>query len=114
MTWARLQDELNRCAECLLLGTGLFTTTEASPARPPDPPGESLLFISEAPPPAGGFWRAASDDALRDSLRRILDDSDARLSTAGARAWLDEFVRRGFFLVQAIKCLARPPFSENA
>lgn len=98
MTWARLQDELNQCTECRGLGAGLIFEAEPGPTRPPEPPKESLLFVSEAPTPKGGFWSGPSD-ALHDSLRQILAGSDAEL----AGEWLSEFVGQGFFLVQSVK-----------
>jgi hypothetical protein len=81
----------------------MIHTTEL-PARPPAPTGGELLFISEAPPPEGGFWAAPPvTDDLRRNLFSILQGKDVPLPNANAITCLTEFRSQGFFLLQTVK-----------
>jgi len=102
--WDALQGEINACAECKRLGSGLIIHTTEPPARPPAPSGGELLFISEAPPPDGGFWAAppAKDD-LRRNMFSILKAKTVPLPDSSAHGCLTEFHRCGFLMLQTVK-----------
>ena len=107
-SWRELQERINSCPECKRVGSGLTLHCEQPPARPPAPPAGSVLFISEAPPPQGGFWTKPSvKDDLREKLIDILHVflQEQNLSPSGMRIDenLEKFVSMGLFLIQTIK-----------
>jgi hypothetical protein len=83
----------------------IFLKNQRSPGRPWNPvrPGR-LLFISEAPPVTGGFWRIGVKDDLRENLVTLLQEQKFQFpSDVHSRAALAAFLSHGFFLVQALK-----------
>lgn len=109
--WAEEQKRIDACADCKRLGSGLIIYTEEPPARPPAPRGGELLFISEAPPPQGGFWAAPPlKDALRKNLFSILIAEGVPLPDSCVKECLDKFIAQGLFLIQTVKW----PLCESA
>ncbi len=106
--WIELQERIDSCPECKRFGSGLILHCEQPPARPPAPPAGSVLFISEAPPPQGGFWtRPSVKDDLREKLIDILHEflQERNLSSPGMHIneTPEKFVSLGLFLIQTIK-----------
>jgi hypothetical protein len=103
--WRELQGSINSCVRCGEVGQGLTRGTDRSPARPPLPQDGSLLFLSEAPPAPGGFWRATPNlDDLREGLFDLLREAGAAsLSDPHSSSALDDFVSAHFFLLQTVK-----------
>jgi uracil-DNA glycosylase len=96
MTWTEIQESIDKCAKCK---PELIKTSHREPARPPEPAKGDILFISEAPPPPGGFWEEKSaDDALRGNLCSILIPQ-----TGSPKFLLDSFRASHFTLVQTMK-----------
>ena len=93
--------ELDACADCQDAAYALSATL--APARPfIGPQDDSVLFIGEAPPEEGGFWRARNGDKLRRRLLPCLRgwSSEIDYDTPEALEW---FVDAGYFFVQAMK-----------
>ena len=61
-----------------------------------------LLFLGEAPPKTGGFWRPRNGDAVRRLLLPALP-SWPELLDWDSREAIDWFIDAGFFFVQAMK-----------
>jgi hypothetical protein len=63
-----------------------------------------LLFISEAPPTSGGFWRTGEYDDLRKNLFELLKDHGLQIPLdINSKAAFEVFLSGDFFLVQALK-----------
>lgn len=66
----------------------------------PEPRRKTILFISEAPPPDGGFWTIqppyAKQDDLREKLFPLLG-----LSLSGSDRGLKAFCDSGYYLLQS-------------
>ena len=64
----------------------------------PEPRQKAILFISEAPPTDGGFWKplSAKQDDLREKLLPLL-----KLSPSGSDRGLTAFCRAGYYLLQS-------------
>lgn len=64
----------------------------------PEPRQKAILFISEAPPTDGGFWKplGAKQDDLREKLLPLL-----KLSPSGSERGLTAFCRAGYYLLQS-------------
>ncbi|MDE2916244.1 MAG: hypothetical protein OXM00_03300 [Paracoccaceae bacterium] len=66
----------------------------------PEPRRKAILFISEAPPPDGGFWTIqpwqVKQDDLREKLLRLLT-----VSSSGADRGLTAFCDSGYYLLQS-------------
>ncbi len=96
--WKSLQERINTCPDCL--SQNLLQHSACLPDRPwpPQKTGRTLL-ISEAPPASGGFWQVKIEDDLRKNLKVFL-----RLSLTNTQeSCLENFMARGFFLLQTIK-----------
>jgi len=69
----------------------------------PAPRRKAVLFISEAPPPDGGFWTIqpshAKQDDLREKLLPLLNLS--KLSLSGSDGELKAFCDSGYYLLQS-------------
>lgn len=109
--WTHLQQLVDSCQECQRLGAGLIADAPTQPPRAPAPAGGELVFVSEAPPPTGGFWAPppAVDD-LREHLFEMLRAANVLLPDHKAPRCLEEFLCRGLFLLQAVKW----PLHESA
>jgi len=110
--WARIQADIDSCQDCPRLGGDLLATPRRQPSRPPRITERPVLFVSEAPPPDGGFWapRPVEDD-LRENLFGILRELGVSLLLDDhAVETLNDFLQKGFFLVQALKW----PLRESA
>lgn len=97
-SWDAVQDAINCCKICRPPGVNQM------PARPPAPVPNRPLFLTEAPPPAGGFWAVSSPpDQLQQNLFYILGDlrSEFKNLTPG-RDGLNVF-KENFFLMQTVK-----------
>ncbi len=103
--WKEIEAKIDSCQECFRIGGGLLIKLDRNPGRPPQINQRPVLFLSEAPPPTGGFWtpHPAQDD-LRENLFGILRECGVTLPADDhAVETLNAFVRRGFLLVQAVK-----------
>jgi uracil-DNA glycosylase len=102
--WNSLQERINSCADCKAIGSNLIVACEQLPARPLEPKGGEILFISEAPPPEGGFWAPPPfRDGLREKLFSILRTCNISLPDPNSKGCLEAFVSRRFFLIQTVK-----------
>ena len=64
-----------------------------------------LLFIGWNPPkPFGGFWSLEFDDGLRSDLHGILVELKKINASRPDAIFLDEFLKKGFYFVHAVKC----------
>lgn len=95
ITWQAIQEGINNCVGC----KPGHVTTYREPVCPPEPEKGDIMFISEAPPPTGGFWDETSEnDALRRNLCSIL------LPQIGnSKLLLESFRTNHYILVQTIK-----------
>jgi len=57
MSWQKIQAEIDSCQDCLHIGGKLLARFEQNPVRSPQIHYRPILFISEAPPRDGGFYR---------------------------------------------------------
>lgn len=95
--WVSIQTAIDTCSVCL--SEELFNATGYPPIRPGSPNNTGrVLFLSEAPPPTGGFWRLNHSDDLRSSLMSLLD-----IQSEPPREAVDAFIEKGFFLLQSLK-----------
>ena len=99
-SWEALQAGARACTTCVALDGILFVRFVDDFPRLPQPRVTRILFISEAPPREGGFWKIPApgkrEDDLREKLLPLLG-----LSTAVTDRGLPAFVAAGFFLLQA-------------
>ena len=75
-------------------------------------PPVKLLFLGWNPPkPFGGFW-SDDEDNLRRELHGILKGKDHGQINASSpdKAFLDEFLERGFYFVHTVKCWTEAKF----
>ena len=100
MKWHDIQEEINNCHECK---PALAMITK--PVRPPEPQKGDILFMSEAPPPDGGFWEEKTNDALRRNIGSIVTPE-----LANANLMLQKFRDQRLTLVQTLKW----PFLETS
>src|SRR5437867_4141424 len=95
--WISIQNGIDNCSVCL--SEKLFKATETPPIRPSSPNHTCrILFLSEAPPSTGGFWRLDYPDKLRDSLLCLLG-----IPTTYSNAAIGSFMASNFFLLQSLK-----------
>ncbi len=100
--WERVQSGNDACRTCR--AESLFEHGPP-PARPPNPvrPGR-LLFVAEAPPRAGGFWRDGVNDDLRKNLLTLLKKRGLPVpSNFDSQQAIAAFLDGGFFLIHALK-----------
>ena len=100
MKWHDIQEEINNCHECK---PALAMITK--PVRPPEPQKGDILFMSEAPPPDGGFWEEKTNDALRRNIGSIVTPE-----LANVNLMLQKFRDQRLTLVQTLKW----PFLETS
>lgn len=107
----RLWNQLDLCDPCRHVD---YAKPESKPpGRPFLPPKDApLLFIGEAPPSSGGFWKCGNGDGLRSRLLPLLPawpnlDPD----TEAALEW---FVEAGYFFVQAMKWPLKDSYNQSA
>jgi hypothetical protein len=98
--WKALQKATRECAVCGRLEGILFVPFLDSFPELPNPGPRPILFLSEAPPRAGGFWKVGTEGAREDDLREKLLPL-LQLRTAGRDGGLASFVSAGFFLLQS-------------
>ena len=103
--WKQIQATIDSCQDCRRIGGNLLTSYNQNPARPPYISGRPVLFLSEAPPPSGGFWAPyPNQDDLRENLFGILRDLHVPLPNNNhVQQTLVAFLAMGFFLIQTIK-----------
>ncbi len=103
--WKQIQAKIDFCWDCLCIGGDLLAPRNQNPARPPYIGERPVLFLSEAPPPSGGFWAPYPvQDDLRENLFGILRAFGVYLPKDDhARETLDAFRAMGLFLVQTVK-----------
>lgn len=98
---------LDSCAGCR--DDAYALSSAPPPARPYISPRDgSILFIGEAPPEDGGFWRPGNGDGLRRRLLPCLPAWSPAIDCDSPKA-LEWFVDAGHFFVQAVKW----PLSES-
>ncbi len=98
--WDALQKATRKCAVCIELEGVLFAPFLGDFPELMRPGRRPILFVSEAPPRAGGFWKIGRPGEKKDDLREKLlpllglatDEDDGGLSS---------FVDAGFFLFQS-------------
>ncbi|MGH9460393.1 MAG: hypothetical protein ACRD1X_04195, partial [Vicinamibacteria bacterium] len=99
-SWEAFQDAGRACVTCAALEGMLFTPFACDFPTLPCPATRPMLFISEAPPREGGFWRvqppSMKQDDLREKLLPLLG-----LRAEGSDRGLSSFVAARFFLLQA-------------
>jgi uracil-DNA glycosylase len=97
----RLWTDLDRCDGCR---DRRFADADAPhPARPFRlPPEAPILFIGEAPPKTGGFWKPRNGDAVRRLLLPTLPTWPDAIDWDSQEA-IDWFVDAGFFFIQTMK-----------
>jgi len=97
-TWSTLRSAVHGCEECQRL-KGLLFQPFATGEWPdlPMPRPNPILFLSEAPPAAGGFWRIApeAEDGLRANLLPLLGIAE--------ESALVTFRAGGYFLLQSFQ-----------
>lgn len=95
--WISIQSAMDTCSVCL--SEELFKATESPPIRPGSPGNTGrILFLSEAPPSTGGFWRIDNPDNLRSNLTSLLG-----IQSESPRKAVDAFMEGKFFLLQSLK-----------
>ena len=95
--WDSIQAGIDTCSVCLR--EELFKETESHPSRPISPKDAGrILFLSEAPPVTGGFWRLGCADHLRESLLPLLG-----IQTTSSEIAVKAFMDKTFFLLQSLK-----------
>lgn len=87
-------------------------------AYPSACPPVRLLFVGWNPPrPFGGFWVVEAGDTLRADLHWILSSLKGVEAPEPDAVFVDEFRRKGFFFVHAVKCWTQakyPGFGRKA
>ena len=69
-----------------------------------------LLFLGWNPPkPFGGFW-SDKEDKLRRELHGILRDLGQINASFPDKAFLDEFLEKGFYFIHTVKCWTEAKF----
>ncbi len=100
--WSTFQEGLNQCYGCR--DKRFAKPTSPIPSRPFRMPSQNcVLFIGEAPPKNGGFWKPDNDDAVRRLLFPCLKLSRLDAIDSNSVQAINTFVDEGFFFVQAIK-----------
>lgn len=102
--WARIQMDVTSCVRC---GAALPEVgVECPPGplyplglKPPDP--VRVLFVGVAPPENGRHFYTDPSDNLRRGLFDVLGQLGRPCQT------VEDFIRRGFFLVHTAKCAIR-------
>ena len=54
--WQDIQESIRNCRMCQSVAGRVFTPFKGDWPTLPEPRRKAILFISEAPPPDGGFW----------------------------------------------------------
>ncbi len=73
-------------------------------------PPVKLLFLGWNPPkPFGGFW-SNDEDKLRRELHGILKELGQICTSSPDKAFLDEFLEKGFYLIHTVKCWTEAKF----
>ena len=101
--WQDIQESIRNCRMCQSVAGRVFTPFKGDWPTLPEPRRKAILFISEAPPPDGGFWtlqpRNAKQDDLREKLLPLLNLS--KLSLSGSDGELKAFCDSGYYLLQS-------------
>ena len=99
-SWQDIQESIRNCLTCQSAEGVVFRPFNENWPVLPEPHRNAILFISEAPPPDGGFWtiqpRNAKQDDLREKLLPLL-----KLSRSGSDRGLKVFCDSGFCLLQS-------------
>ncbi len=107
--WRAVQSDIDTCKVCR--SENLFERVNHLPGRPCNPGHRGrLLFISEAPPVLGGFWKEEIEDDLRKNLLTLLKKTGFEFPVdVYSQKALETFLWHGFFLVQTLKW----PFAQG-
>ena len=74
-----------------------------------------LLFLGWNPPrPFGGFWSLKYEDNLRSELRAILNQLGQINASSPNKAFLDEFLEKGFYFIHTVKCWTKAKFPRGS
>lgn len=105
--WVSIQHEINNCPVCLAEKS--FRPCNAPPSRPVSPMQTGkILFLSEAPPPTGGFWSEDQPDDLRGKLAELLG---LQQSENGKKV-ITSFLVKDYFLLQSLKWPLKKSFNH--
>jgi hypothetical protein len=97
--WDAIQQATRTCATCARFEDILSLPFLAGFPELPRPGTRPVLFVSEAPPRAGGVWKSGGfgrEDDLREKLLPLLG-----LGSDGTDSGLSGFVSAGFYLFQS-------------
>ena len=104
--WIRYRQLYADMDDCQICRTAAISELDVpNPGRPFIRPQDStVLFIGEAPPFTGGFWKLGNQDFVRYVLLSLLlDEFSLSQTDLHSEKALNAFVDRGFYFVQAIK-----------
>ena len=94
--WQDIQKSIRNCQMCTSAEGHVFAPFKGDWPMLPEPRRKAILFISEAPPPDGGFWTNARPDDLREKLLPLLNPS-----LSGSDRGLTAFCDSGYYLLQS-------------
>ncbi len=99
-SWQDIQESIRTCRMCQSVEGRVFDPFKGNWPTLPEPRRNAILFISEAPPPDGGFWTIqplnAKQDDLREKLLPLL-----KLSRSGSDRGFTAFCDSGYYLLQS-------------
>lgn len=106
LQWAEYQnlnDQMDICKQCHV--SQFADSNSIAPGRPYLRPRENpILFIGEAPPSQGGFWRLGNQDFVRNRvIGSVLNTSRKTQLDFDSEDAIRYFVGAGFYFVQALK-----------
>ena len=98
--WQDIQESIRNCRMCQSVAGRVFTPFKGDWPTLPEPRRKAILFISEAPPPDGGFWTIQPPHAKQDDLQEKLLPL-LKLSRSGSERELGAFCDSGYYLLQS-------------
>ncbi len=99
-SWQDIQNSIRTCHMCQSVEGQVFAPFNGDWPTLPDPRRKAILFISQDPPPAGGFWTIQPGNAKQDDLREKLLPL-LGLSLSGSDRGLKAFCDAGYYLLQS-------------
>lgn len=99
-SWEDIQNSIRNCRMCQSLEGQVFTPFNGDWPTLREPRRKAILFISEAPPPDGGFWTIQPVNAKQDNLREKLLPL-LKFSSSGSDRGLTAFCDSGYYLLQS-------------
>jgi len=99
-SWQDIQKSIRNCLRCQSAEGHIFAPFKGNWPTLPEPRRNAILFVSEAPPPDGGFWTIqplnAKQDDLREKLLPLL-----KLLRSGSDRGFTAFCDSGYYLLQS-------------